>query len=295
MKGCALLVVLLLIPLASARGEDNISDATALIERYLAMPTFDMTTFGDQARFLAELKTMPNGAVAAAEKVLFDRANSKQRRMIVGALGDHIHTGDCARLLIRVLQEPLKHMDEESARWEGLVRDAAVLGIRKMAARVHLSGPKREVFAPESEPQVQGLVPYLISAANDEAESVRISALLGLADTRDPLAQAELKNRLKDPSPAVQFNAACLLTEFKDNSGLPELRRSVAYALERWPKPDGIQVEMLLASLERITGKSFGEIPNSLTGDIDFRTGQSTATLKYKELLLKWQAWFNEK
>ena len=88
---------------------------------------------------LAELKEMPNGVVAAAEMVLFERANARQRRMIVGALGDYVHTSDCAKLLYRVFEESQERTDEQSARMEELVRSSAVPGIRKMTARVHLS------------------------------------------------------------------------------------------------------------------------------------------------------------
>jgi hypothetical protein len=274
--------------MALATVEDNVSNAMIIIERYFSMPSPDAEDIGKTGRLLAELGAMPNGAVAAAEAVLFERASSQQRRAIVGALGDHVHTKECAELLFRVFQESQKKiLDEESARWEEIVRSSAVSGIRRMAARVHLSGGQRIAYKPESTPKVQGLVPYLIYAANDKAEIVRWSALLGLADTRDPLAQAELTNRLKDPSPQIRFYAACLLTEFGDTSVLSELRNYVTEFLEKSPSPGFLDPEMLLASLERITGKSFGQIPNALSNNIAF-----SGVSKYRELLLKWQSWF---
>jgi HEAT repeat protein len=109
----------------------------------------------------------------------------------------------------------------------------------------------------------------VIEAADDPSEIVRHSALYGLADSLDPAAMAELRNHLKDDSEIVRFYAACFLTEFQDASGLSEMRQALA-RLRKAGEAEAearrifdywLQVEMLLASCERITGKSFGEIP----------------------------------
>jgi hypothetical protein len=52
---------------------------------------------------------------------------------------------------------------------------------------------------------------------------------------------------------------------------------------------------MLLALFERITGKSFGEIPLNpdLSSDIDFTDGTPRGAKRYKELLGNWEAWWN--
>ena len=135
----------------------------------------------------------------------------------------------------------------------------------------------------------------MISAANDKAERVRVSALYALAGSREPAAVAELRNRLKDPSWKVRLYAACFLTEYQDAAGLSEMRK----ALDRLKKTEKIEIEdefnhygrieMLLASFERITGKSFGEIPlnPTLSSKVDPPEKE-----RYKELLDIWHTWW---
>ena len=244
---------------------------------------------------LAELKAMPTEAVSAAGPVLFEQAGPVQRHEITGFLSDSIHTRECAELLHRVLQDVREPRDEDAALYEELVRCSAVHGLRMMARRTDRSGGKRLQRKPDFEPQVPGLAPYLVSAANDKAERVRVSALYALADSRDPVAAAELRNRLEDRSEKVRLYAACFLTEYQDAAGLPEMRKALSRLKEAEPKNDFThytQVEMLLASFERITGKSFGEIPlNPLLSSVTH--GAAGGAQRYKELLGVWEAWWN--
>ncbi len=298
MRAFAVLPVFFLVLTAVAESEDAASKAKRVLDRYLEIPQAEGSRMARMS-VLAELKEMPKGAVSAAEQVLLERASPNQRLDIVGALGDYIHTDECARLLHRVLQDVREPQDRESADYELMVRSSAAHGLRLMAARTHLSGGRRTPFKPDSEPEVQGLVPYLISAANDKTEVVRLSALYGLADSRDPAAVTELRNRLKDTSWEVRFYAACFLTEYQDASGLPEMRKALSRFIGG--KRDSAdfeyygQVEMLLASFERITGKSFGEIPLNpdLSGDIDFADGTPRGAKQYSALLRNWEVWWN--
>jgi hypothetical protein len=295
MKRLALLIGCVLLISAAARGEDDLASARSVLARYLAMP-FPKTASSPvdtskvaRIAVLAELKYMPHGAVLAAEEVLFDRATPEQRCEIVGALGDYIHTAECAQLLYRVLKDIRE--PESKDKWEELVRSSAVLGLRRMASRTTRSGGQRVQTGPDHEPMVQGIVPLLIFAASDKSEDVRLSALYGLADSRDPAAVAELKRCLNDPSRIVRFYAACFLTEYEDASGLAEMCKSAS----QLQKPDSdfrhpFSVEQLLASFERITGKSFGEIPMNPILSSNSNAGAS-ASKRYQELLHEWEVW----
>ena len=107
----------------------------------------------------------------------------------------------------------------------------------------------------------------------------RTLALFALADTCDPAAVATIRERLTDANDDVRFAAACLLTEFQDRSSLNELKR--ASELFRSDKASKFMVdlnsEQLLASLERITGKSFGPVPMNLVGGASRRPMSPTA------------------
>jgi len=190
---------------------------------------------------------------------------------------------ESATLLCKLLKDP----DEQ-------IRRQAIHGLRMLARRTNRMGGKRIEQGPEFAPEVEGLVPHLVSAANDEVESNRICALYALADTRDPLAVLELRNRLEDPSEKVRFYAACFLTEYQDASGLPEMRD----ALDRLIRTDPIDyfiyyidAEMLLASFERIIGKSFGEIPLNPSLCSDTREIPWIEE-RYDTLLDTWAEWW---
>lgn len=149
---------------------------------------------------------------------------------------------------------------------------------------------------PEFAPKVEGLVPHLIKAAGDEEESNRILALYALADTRDPLAQAELRHRLQDSGQRVRFEAACLLSEFRDVSGLSELKAALlrlqtATEEERRAPLYFRHVERLLYSFERLTGKSLGEIPPNPHLVSDSRQWPQIRE-RHVSLLRAWAAWW---
>jgi len=306
-----LLVFSLALP-ALAAETDTVSKAREILNLYLETPIpagpsktdpYDPKADAEvngarlaREAILEQLKTMPEEAVLAAGPVLFGKATPQQRYEIVGALGRHIHTRECADLLQRVIQDVREPKDEEGAIYEELARSSAVQGLRRMARRTDRSGGKRIQRGPEVEPRVPGLAPYLISAANDKSERVRVSALYALADSRDPLAVAELKNRLKDKNEKIRLYAACFLTEYQDGSGLQEMRKALSGLKGKNPK-DAIdyywQVEMLLASFERITGKSLGKIPLNplLSSSSD---GAEAAKKQYKELLDAWVVWWKQ-
>jgi len=294
-----------------AAQEKGVSEVETILKRYLETPhpkgpsktdAYDRKVDAEinrarQARLsiLAELKAFPKEAVRAARRVLFEQASPKQRYEIVGMLGAYIQSRDCAELLHDVIQDVREPKDEHATLYEELVRSSAVHGLRMMGRRTARSGGKRIRTGPDFEPEVRGLVPYMISAANDKAERVRISALYALAGSRDLAAVAELRNRLKDRSEKVRLYAACFLTEYQDAAGLSEMRKTLC----RLKKTEKIEledefshygrIEMLLASFERITGKSFGEIPRNptLSSFIDPPEKE-----RYKELLDTWHTWW---
>lgn len=172
------------------------------------------------------------------------------------------------------------------------VRQRAIHELRLKARRVDVFGGQRVRRGEPFAPQVPGLVPHLVRAAGDEAELNRVTALTALADTLDPAAVTALRAGLEDKSRAVRFQAACLLTEFKDASGLDEMKD----ALKRFradPKAPGpFDVERLLASFERITGKGFGPIPPNPFISSDTRV-IAASEARYRELLDTWAAWWD--
>jgi hypothetical protein len=337
-----LLVFSLALP-ALAAETDTVSEAREILNLYLETPipagpskTDPYSPKADaevngarlaRQAILGQLKTMPKEAVLAAGPVLFQKATPLQRYEIVGALGDQIHTRECADLLHRVIRDVREAKDEEDAIYGELARSSAVQGLRSMSRRTDRPGAQRIQRGPEVEPKVPGLAPYLISLANDKSERVRVSALYALADSRDPLAVAELKNQLKDKNEKIRLYAACFLTEYQDGSGLPEMRKALNRLREKdntWvemmfasfgitekslgkmprkalkslkgknPK-DAFdyywQVEMLLASFERITGKSLGKIPlNPLLSSSSAREEEK----QYKELVDAWVVWWKQ-
>ncbi|MBN9518753.1 hypothetical protein J0H58_09575 [bacterium] len=171
------------------------------------------------------------------------------------------------------------------------VRQRAIGELRLRARRVNVSGGQRVRHGEEFAPRVPGLVPHLVRAAGDEDESNRALALYALADTLDPAAVVAIRGRLKDASRVVRFQAACLLTEFKDASGLDEMKAALG-RFRADPKATGsFDVERLLASFQRITGKSFGPIPQNPLLASDGRVAAASEA-RYRELLAAWAAWW---
>jgi len=268
------------------------SEAEQIIQRYLKMPHPKDASFNEtrKARLnvLAELKAMPEQAVGAIGRALPKVENPRQRYDLASMLGDHFHTEESAALLCGLLKDP-----DERVRWQ------AIHGLRMMARRTDRSGGKRVRRRPDFAPKVQGLVPYLISAADDKAERNRVCALYALADTRDPSAVLEMRNRLKDQSEKVRLYAACFLTEYQDAAGLPEMRKALTRCRSIDVQRLAVELdysyyheaELLLASLERIIGKNFGPIPLNPTLCSDLRKMRDIKK-RYKALLDTWAEWW---
>lgn len=286
MNGLLFVVIGLANSLPSAAPVEKRSQAERIIAGYLAMPQPE-DQFGEarQARWqvLGQLKALPDEAVSAVRRTLADVKNPRQREELAAAVADQIHTNEAAALL----RDFLKDGDAQ-------VRSKAIHGLRMMARQTDRIGGKRTQRGQDFAPKVKGLVPWLIEAADDKAEQNRISALYALADACDPAAVAELRRRLQDPSDRVRLYAACFLTEFQDASGLPEMRAALERMSKQKPQSDLDRygsAEMLLASLERITGKSFGEIPMNphLCSDT---TKIAEYEQRYGELLRIWAQWW---
>ena len=243
---------------------------------------------------LAEWKAMPAEAIVVAGAFVFNNASPVQRYEIVSALGENTPTRECAELLHRVLQDVREPKEEEAATYEELTRIAAVSALGRMARTVAPGTRKRLQRGPASAPQISGLAPYLVAAAGDKSERVRVFALDALADCGEPGAVAELKRRLEDKSQTVQFHAGCLLTEFQDLSGVPRMRDRLSQLLQTKPGMDlnyYLDATLLLTSFERCTGQSLGKTPlNPLAANST--TGAAEAARDYQTLLKAWDAWW---
>lgn len=258
--------------------------ASEILQRYLKLPPpVEWLQPGPERearlRVLEEFKSMSEGAVREITRVLPD-VNSVQRSELASVLRN-FPTKESAAAICALLDDPDEH-----------VRNTAISNLRMFARRVDRSGGQRIQHGGVFAPKVEGLVPFLIKAANDKVEQNRLSALYALADSLDPQAIAELRNRLKDESPKVRFYAACFLTEFNDRSGVEELKQGLA-RLRSTDKPKMevdpmyFDTEILLASFPRITGTNFGEIPRNPSIMSDGRAAQESER-RYKELLDAW-------
>jgi HEAT repeat protein len=168
-------------------------------------------------------------------------------------------------------------------------RTAALEELHPLAARVdRIAGKLAQGGAPR-EPKIAGLTPSLVKAAVDPVESIRLLALYALADARDAEGAAALRDRVSDPSKKVRFTAACLLTEFHDASGLDELRKALTAMQAHLATTPLAEVEQLLSALQRITGKSFGDIP-TLPPEGPPR---AAVAAQYLRLLDTWAAWWD--
>jgi HEAT repeat protein len=300
--------------------------AEQIVRQYLKMPLSEKDRYGrartERQEILNQLKSVPNDAITAIDNILPEVKNPRQRIELAEMLERQFPGEKSAEILCRLLKD-----SDDQVRWQ------AIHSLRMLARRTDRTGPTRTQLIPdirsraekeeaareamqqgkplsvrqriqpqderledfvEFSPKVEGLVPYLISAANDSVENNRICALYALADTRDTLAVKELRDRLKDPSEKVRFYAACFLTEYQDASGLTEMRKVLARL--RQTEPDDTldyydQAARLLASFERITGKSFGEIPMSPYLSSDTRE-ISEIKKTFDTLLITWSRWW---
>jgi len=316
---------------AVAAGQQG-TQAERIVEDYLARPYPDDERLGEmrsqRLKVLQTLGTVPDEAAEAIGKALPQVSDPRRRAELAEALGQYVQTHEAATLLCKLLDDPDDHV-----RWEavhGLRKLAGRTdrsgGQRIQRARAMVSGsgqdrerltrealrnglpiqrrrtvdPKDERAEPPVEfpPKVEGLVPYLVKAANDDVAANRVCALYVLADSRDPLAVLELRNRLEDPSPKVRLYAACFLTEYQDVSGLDIMLQALDRLCGMDPDENPEQdfnyyanAEQLLASFERITGKSLGRIPMNPTL-IGSSTSAEYASERYKTLLATWAQWW---
>lgn len=314
MKAFILLLICVMPCSLQAAQDDNAAKVDAIFDQYLKTvhpvrpadlgpnqydkESSRLISQARRARYalLAQLKDFPTEAVLAAKLVLFERANSKQRYEMVSMLGD-IATRASGELLHQAPLAPRKSEDKESHVYEELVRIEAVRGLGKMSRRTTRRGGTRIQTEPDVEPAVPGLVAYIIEAANDPAEGVRWHALHALADSREPGAVGELLNRLNDPSKRVRLYAACFLTEFDHNEGLPEMQQALIRLKNTEPNANDefsyySSLQMLIASFDRITGKSFGQPPMQ-PGLFSNLSQADDARKQFATLLNHWQRWWN--
>jgi HEAT repeat protein len=287
---------------ASAAAGSQDSEATKIIQRYLKMPMPRKPPGSGPERkarlkVLSELKSMPAEAVSAYRRAMREVKNPWQRYELAVKFRSTCSAFDTDES-VALLCELLTDHDEK-------IRCEAIRGLHGMARRTERIGGKRIQRKRDFAPKVGGLVPYLISAASDKVDSNRIVALYALADTREPLAVSELRKKLKDPSELVRSLAACLLTEYQDATGLPEMRNALD-RLRSINLPLALdmlyydEAEMLLASFERITGKSFGRIPPNpsripLNPNLCSDTRQiqkQNIKKRYNTLLDTWAEWW---
>lgn len=229
--------------------------AREIVEEYLSLPVSPPgpghDTRSDRVRVLYQLKAMPDEAVTEIARVFPETSHQVNQLEFVEILG-RISTRASADVLIPLLQHP-----------DPSVRGKAVWSLRLHAMRSTRFGPTREAHGPDHPPAVEGLVPYLVAAADDEDAGVRVQAMYALADTHDPAAHAKLREALGDENQNVRFLAACFLTEFDDDAGLGELRLACERLRTGGKQEMGYHAtaQHLFASLERITGEHLGDIP----------------------------------
>jgi hypothetical protein len=269
---------------AAATGSDCTADQ--ILDRYFSLPCDDPDPMGEgRGERLAALRQLwqcPGEGVAAIAQVLPQVELRVRRLELIETLG-RLPTRESADILIPLLDDP-----------DGAVRLQALKGLRLHASRIRRSGVVNVSQEPEFSPAVDGLLPYLIEAANDEDDGFRALALWALADTREPEAADEIRRHLHDRNPGIRLRSACLLAEFGDDSGLPELR----LALERLSQKDSkgaaayyFEAEHLLVSLQRVTGVSLGAVPMNpmLASSLAVSERQID---RYDEMLQAWVDWW---
>jgi len=274
--------LLLLSPLIAA---EKIDSAALVIERYQQMTIPPGNPFGkdrdDRLQILQQLKQTPDQSVSAIAAALPNLNDPLQRAELAEALR-WFPNPQSAALLAKLLNDP----DQK-------VRGNAIHALRMMARRVDRSGGSRTQRSGPFPPKVDGLVPHLIAAASDKTDVNRVVAAYALADTLDPAAVPQLRKLLDDEAWTVRFHAACLLTEFADASGLMVLRNALTHLLDpaNQETSGSLHTEMLLNSMQRITGKSFGPIP--MDPGLMSDTRQAAAATKQHQFLMQtWAQWW---
>lgn len=199
--------------------DESAMSAQQIIDEYLALPCPVDDRIGEarikRLKTLRQLATKSDEAVSVIAETLVGLDLPVHRRELIEILG-RITTQSSAELLISFIHDP-----------DPGVRRNVIQSLRLLASRIKRSGAVDVPPNPQHPSQVEGLVPHLIEAAEDENIPNRTLALFALADTRAYEAKDELHRRLVDYDPSVRFTAACLLTEFGDSTGLPILREAL--------------------------------------------------------------------
>jgi HEAT repeat protein len=276
--------VLAAVP-AAAQGPP--APAAAVIADYLKLPMPGGDEFGEfrteRLRALDRLQQSPDDVPAAIAKALPTIPDARRREELIEALR-HFPTRAAADVCVAALA------DESHE-----VRGQAIQRLRLFARRAERSGPARDLRGPPARrPQVEGLLPHLIKAADDPHPANRTFAFYALADTLEPAAASRLRGGLKDVDADVRFNAAALLSEFDDASALPELKAQLARLLEAKRNQDGMRfltTGRLVASFERLTGKSFGRAPMNPMLSSDSRQAPKLEA-EHDRLLEAWAGWW---
>jgi hypothetical protein len=286
-RSTAVLVVSLSVMSMAALANGTVLSAQQIVDRYLRIDLPDSGRYGEtrseRVETLLELTEMPDAATAVIARTLLSTDCRLHRLELVEILG-RLPTRGSADILIPLLGDP-----------DAQMRCQAIHSLRHLASRIQRSGVIRVPEGPDFPPKVGGLVPHLIAATADSVERNRRLALYALADTRDPAARAELKKHLEDPRAGIRFTAACLLTEFHDPSGLPELRRVLqrlrAEADARDFRYYG-DAQHLVASFQRITGECLGEIPYHPGLSSSHPDGDPQKKRQLERLLEAWDEWW---
>jgi hypothetical protein len=259
-----------------------------VLERYfqIAVPEKGLMgpTRAERVRCLRGLLDTPAASVPAIAAALSSSSRVVHRVELLETLG-RIETRSSADVL-------LQYLDDENP----AVRAKAIQGLRLLARRIDRKGIEAP-RDPQFPPPVEGLVPYLVTAARTEVGNNRKTALFALADTRDPRGQAELRHTLRDSVASVRFAAAYLLSEFGDDSGLPELRRKLADLAAQSDRGMFVRyaaMQQLFAAFERLTGESMGQIP--LPPFLSSGSPEQVEQLKneYETQLNRWAEWWSQ-
>jgi HEAT repeat protein len=288
----------LLLPLPAATSAAEPADPTSrdILDAYLAGPCPEKLLDPGRSDRLAQLHVLQDRAdagVAAIAAVLPHVECPVHRLELLEVLG-RIPMRASSDLLLADLHDP-----------DVTVRRQALRSLRRQASRILRAGVVDVPEEPQFPPQVEGLVPYLLEAATDQDPAQRSLALWSLADTREPQAQTALRAALDDPDGRVRFLAACLLSEFGDDTGLPLLRE----ALDKLVAGDAavepgerdhlgyptryMAAQHLLASFQRLTGESLGDLP-AVPMVLSSLAGAEESARAYDELLIAWQQWWKQ-
>jgi hypothetical protein len=284
-------VVLALLSVVAPVGSamDGAPPAGIVIADYLKCPFPADDRLGDartvRLATLDRLKLSRDDAVVAIAAAMPTVKDARQRAELVEALR-FFPTKASADLCVAAL-------GDASAE----VRGQAIGRLWLLSRRADKVSDRRErTRADLAAPPIEGLVPHLLKAADDAAPTNRTTALYALADTLDRAAIERLRKGLKDGDANVRFIAATLLSEFDDASGMGELKAELARLREGRGKDQMgmrfLHTGRLIASFERLTGKSFGKAPMNPMLMSDLRkAAQSEA--EHDRLLDAWAAWWD--